>query len=53
MSALPRVKEMGYSKAFINMTEFYFLYCEAGCERNIGDVQMVLRSRSKDVRVEY
>ena len=29
MSVLPEVKEMGYSKAFINMWEFYFLYCEA------------------------
>ena len=55
MSALPEVKEMGYSKAFINMWEFYFLYCEAGfLERNIGDVQMVFaKSGARDVRVEY
>ena len=55
MNALPEVKEMGYSKAFINMWEFYFLYCEAGfLERNIGDVQMVFaKSGARDVRVEY
>jgi len=55
MSALPEVKEMGYSKAFINMWEFYFLYCEAGfLERNIGDVQLVFaKSGARDVRVEY
>ena len=55
ISVLPEVKEMGYSKAFINMWEFYFLYCEAGfLERNIGDVQMVFaKSGARDVRVEY
>ena len=55
MNVLPEVKEMGYSKAFINMWEFYFLYCEAGfLERNIGDVQMVFaKSGARDVRVEY
>ena len=55
MNALPEVKEMGYSKAFINMWEFYFLYCEAGfLERNIGDVQLVFaKSGARDVRVEY
>ena len=42
MDVIPKVKEMGYSQAFINMWEFYFLYCEAGfSERNIGDVQMI------------
>ena len=55
MNVLPEVKEMGYSKAFINMWEFYFLYCEAGfLERNIGDVQLVFaKSGARDVRVEY
>ena len=55
MNVLPEVKEMGYSKAFINMWEFYLLYCEAGfLERNIGDVQMVFaKSGARDVRVEY
>ncbi len=55
MSVLPEVKDMGYSKAFINMWEFYFLYCEAGfLERNIGDVQLVFaKSGARDVRVEY
>ena len=55
MNVLPEVKDMGYSKAFINMWEFYFLYCEAGfLERNIGDVQLVFaKSGARDVRVEY
>ena len=55
MNVLPEVKEMGYSKAFIKMWEFYFLYCEAGfLERNIGDVQLVFaKSGARDVRVEY
>ena len=55
MNVLPEIKEMGYSKAFINMWEFYFLYCEAGfLERNIGDVQLVFaKSGARDVRVEY
>ena len=55
MNGLPEVKGMGYAKAFINMWEFNFLYCEAGfLERNIGDVQMVFaKSGARDFRVEY
>jgi len=55
MDVLPKVREMGYSKAFINMWEFYFLYCEAGfLERNIGDVQLVFaKSGARDINVEY
>ena len=55
MNVLPEVEKMGYSKSFINMWEFYFLYCEAGfLERNIGDVQLVFaKSEARDVRVEY
>ena len=55
MGALPEVKAMGYSKSFINMWEFYFLYCEAGfLERNIGDVQLVFaKSGARNIKVEY
>ena len=50
-----KVKKMGYSQAFINMWEFYFLYCEAGfTERNIGDVQLVFaKSKARDLEVKY
>jgi len=55
MKVLPEVREMGYSRAFINMWEFYFLYCEAGfLERNIGDVQLVFaKSGARNIDVEY
>ena len=55
MDAIPKVKEMGYSQAFINMWEFYFLYCEAGfSERNIGDVQMIFaKSGARNINVNY
>ncbi len=55
MDVLPEVREMGYSELFINMWEFYFLYCEAGfLERNIGDVQLVFaKSGARDIEVEY
>lgn len=55
MNVLPEVREMGYSRAFINMWEFYFLYCEAGfLERNIGDVQLVFaKSGARNIDVEY
>ncbi len=55
IEVLPEVKKLGYSQAFINMWEFYFLYCEAGfSERNIGDVQLVFaKSKAMDVEVEY
>jgi len=55
MGVLPEVKQMGYSEAFINMWEFYLLYCEAGfLERNIGDVQLVFaKSGARDIRIEY
>ena len=55
MGVLPEVKQMGYSQAFINMWEFYLLYCEAGfLERNIGDVQLVFaKSGARDIRIEY
>ena len=55
MSAVPQVKDMGYSQSFINMWEYYFLYCEAGfLERNIGDFQLVFaKSGARDIKVEY
>ena len=55
IDVLPKVKEMGYSQAFINMWEFYFLYCEAGfLERNIGDVQLVFaKSGTRDININY
>ena len=55
IDVLPEVKEMGYSQAFINMWEFYFLYCEAGfLERNIGDVQLVFaKSGTRDININY
>ena len=55
IGVIPQIKQMGYSQAFINMWEFYLLYCEAGfLERNIGDVQLVFaKSGARDVRIEY
>ena len=55
VDVLPKIKEMGYSQAFINMWEFYFLYCEAGfLERNIGDVQLLFaKSGSRDINITY
>ena len=55
MDVIPKIKEMGYSQAFINMWEFYFLYCEAGfSERNIGDVQMIFaKSGSRNINISY
>ena len=36
-------RELGYSREFLRMYEFYFRYCEAGfAERTIGDAQMLL-----------
>ncbi len=40
---IDRVRNLGYSKEFIRMWEFYLCYCEGGfLERYIGDVQMLL-----------
>ena len=46
---------MGYSQTFINMWEFYLLYCEAGfLERNIGDVQLVFaKSGTRNINIKY
>ena len=55
LNVLPKVKELGFSQAFINMWEFYFVFCEAGfLERNIGDVQLVFaKSEARNVNISY
>ena len=49
------VKNLGFSKEFIKIWEFYFAYCEAGFrERNIGNYQFVFSKPSvQDIRIEY
>ena len=43
---LPKIRELGFSEAFINLWEFYFVYCEAGfLEKNIGDYQFVFSKK--------
>ena len=43
---LPKIKELGFSDSFINLWEFYFVYCEAGFkEKNIGDYQFVFSKK--------
>ena len=55
MNVLPEVKSLGFSNAFINMWEFYFIYCEAGfIERNIGDYQVIFaKSGVRDIQISY
>ena len=55
INKLPDIKKMGYSKAFINMWEYYFIFCEAGfLERNIGDVQLIFaKSGVRDLTIKY
>ena len=55
MNVLPEVKSLGFSNAFINMWEFYFIYCEAGfIERNIGDYQVIFaKSGVRDIQIRY
>ena len=49
------VKNLGFSKEFIKICEFYFAYCEAGFrERNIGNYQFVFsKPAAQDIRIEY
>ncbi len=49
------VKNLGFSKEFIKIWEFYFAYCEAGFrERNIGNYQFVFsKPAAQDIRIEY
>ena len=55
MLQLMEIKQLGFSKHFIKMWEFYFAFCEAGfLERNIGDFQFVFsKSGVKKVEVQY
>ena len=42
MAQLDKVREQGYSEAFIRMWEFYLCYCEGGFrERSISNVQLL------------
>jgi cyclopropane-fatty-acyl-phospholipid synthase len=41
--SIGRVRELGYSDAFIRLWEYYLCYCEGGfMERQLGTVQMLL-----------
>ena len=55
LGEIEAVKKLGFSNEFINMWEFYFVFCEAGFrERNIGDYQFIFsKSGSQNIRVEY
>ncbi len=55
LNSVDQVKKMGFSESFINMWEFYFVYCEAGfAERHIGDVQIVFaKSNARNVNILY
>ena len=55
LQVIPEVKKMGFSEPFINMWEFYFVFCEAGfLERNIGDVQLVFsKSGARNIDIRY
>ena len=49
MSNKDKIKDLGFSDAFIKMWEFYFVYCEAGfSEKNIGDYQFLF-SKSEGI----
>ena len=55
LSSTEEIKQLGFSKHFIKMWEFYFAFCEAGfLERNIGDVQLIFaKSGSRDIRITH
>jgi cyclopropane-fatty-acyl-phospholipid synthase len=55
INVLPEVRKLGFTEPFINMWEFYFIYCEAGfIERNIGDYQLVFaKSGARDIEINY
>jgi len=55
LNSIDQVKKMGFSESFINMWEFYFVYCEAGfAERHIGDVQIVFaKSNVRNINISY
>jgi len=40
------IRKLGFSDSFINLWEFYFVYCEAGFkEKNIGDYQFIFTKK--------
>ena len=49
------IKKLGFTTEFINLWEFYFVYCEAGFrERNIGDYQFIFSKPStQNIKIEY
>ena len=49
------IKKIGFSNEFINIWEFYFVYCEAGfLERNIGDYQFIFSKPScQNIQIKY
>ena len=55
LSEIDSIKKLGFSEEFMNMWEFYLVYCEAGFRlRNIGDYQFVFaKSGSKNIKIEY
>jgi len=43
---ITEIKDLGFSQEFINLWEFYFVYCEAGfIEKNIGDYQFIFSKK--------
>ena len=55
LNALESVRKLGFSENFINLWEFYLVYCEAGfSERHIGDVQIVLaKNQARNLHIHY
>lgn len=55
LNEISSIKKLGFSDEFINMWEFYLVYCEAGFrERNIGDYQFIFsKSGSKTIKIDY
>ena len=52
---IEKVRELGYSDAFVRMWQFYLCYCEAAfIERAIGTVQMlIMRPGARCERIRY
>ena len=52
---IDKVRELGYSDAFIRMWQFYLCYCESAfTERAIGDVQMlIMRPGARCEHIRY
>ena len=55
LDELEEIRKLGFSNEFINMWEFYFVYCEAGFrERNIGDYQFIFaKPDSQNIQIDY